>query len=260
VDLELKDKVIVVSGGASGIGKAIVKALVAEGSVPFILDINRGATEEFVAEIQAAGNRIHFVIVDLTDSKGCQNAIHEVVEKAGSIYGVINNAGVNDGVGLENGSEESFQASLNKNVVHYYSLAHFALPFLKTTKGNIVNIVSKTYTTGQGGTSGYAAANGIRASITQDWAHELFKYDIKVNAVVVAECWTPHYEFWISQKPDPQKELDKITSRIPLENRMTTVDEIADMVLFILSGKSTFCSGQVIHVDGGYVHLDRAKP
>lgn len=260
MDLGLKDKVIIVSGGASGIGKGIVRALIAEGSIPCIFDINQGATEEFVSEIQAKGNRIHYVIADLTDNTACKNAIYEVVESAGNIYGVINNAGVNDGVSLENGSEESFQSSLNKNVAHYYSLAHFALPFLKVTKGKIINIVSKTYTTGQGGTSGYAAANGIRASITQDWALELSKYEIKVNAVVVAECWTPQYEFWINQKPNPRMELNKIKSRIPLGKRMTTVEEIADMVLFILSDKSTFCTGQTIHVDGGYIHLDRAKP
>ena len=176
----------------------------------------------------------------------------------GEIHGLVNNAGVNDGVGLEHGNYEAFIASLHKNLIHYYLLAHYSLPALKKTKGSIVNISSKTAETGQGNTSAYAASNGGRNALTREWAVELLKYDIRVNAVVVAECWTPLYEKWISTLPDPQKKLNEITAKIPLENRMTTADEIANTVAFLLSEKSSHTTGQLIHVDGGYVHLDRA--
>jgi enoyl-[acyl-carrier-protein] reductase (NADH) len=79
-----------------------------------------------------------------------------------------------------------------------------------------------------------------------------------VNAIVVAECWTPLYEKWIETLPNPQEMLKTIVSKIPLENRMTTAEEIADMTAFLLSKKSSHTTGQLIHVDGGYVHLDRA--
>ena len=149
-------------------------------------------------------------------------------------------------------------ASLHKNVVHYYLMAHYALPALKASEGSIVNISSKTAETGQGGTSAYAASNGGRNALTREWAVELLKYGIRVNAVIVSECWTPLYEKWIRKLPSPEEKLKSITAHIPLENRMTTAEEIANMVSFLLSRRSSHTTGQLIYVDGGYVHLDRA--
>jgi L-fucose dehydrogenase len=161
-------------------------------------------------------------------------------------------------VGLENGSYEAFIASLHKNLIHYYLLAKYALPALIKAKGAIVNISSKTAETGQGGTSAYAAANGGRNALTREWAVELLKYGIRVNAIIVSECWTPLYEKWIETLPNPKEKLDSIVAKIPLENRMTTAEEIANTTAFLLSSKSSHTTGQLIHVDGGYVHLDRA--
>ncbi|HNK30163.1 MAG TPA: SDR family oxidoreductase, partial [Ferruginibacter sp.] len=160
--------------------------------------------------------------------------------------------------GLEKGDYEAFMASLHKNLVHYYLLAHHALPYLVKSKGPIVNIGSKVAETGQGNTSAYAAANGGRNALTREWAVELLKYGIRVNAVIVAESYTPLYEKWINALPNPEEKLRSITEKIPLEKRMTTAEEIANMVAFLLSERSSHTTGQLIHVDGGYTHLDRA--
>jgi L-fucose dehydrogenase len=184
--------------------------------------------------------------------------VAEVMVKFGKIDGLVNNAGANDGVSLENGSYEDFMASLHRNLVHYYLMAHHALPALKASGGSIVNITSKTAETGQGGTSAYAAANGGRNALTREWAVELLKYGIRVNAVIVAECFTPLYQKWVNTLPDPEGTLQKITDKIPLGKRMTTSRELADMVVFLLSERSSHTTGQLIHVDGGYVHLDRS--
>ena len=137
-------------------------------------------------------------------------------------------------------------------------MAHHALPYLKISKGAIVNISSKTAETGQGNTSAYAASNGGRNALTREWAVELLKYGIRVNAVIVAECYTPLYDRWIKTLPNPEETLAKITDKIPLGKRMTTTEEIANMVAFLLSEKSSHTTGQLIYVDGGYTHLDRA--
>ncbi|GGK72517.1 SDR family oxidoreductase [Rufibacter glacialis] len=258
MDLQLKEKVIIVSGGAKGIGEGIVKALAAEGAFPVILGRNEEDNLKTVAEVQKEGGLAAQVVAELSDPEQCKKAVEEVLRQFGRIDGLVNNAGVNDGVGLEKGNYEDFVASLHKNVIHYYLLAHHALPALKAAKGAIVNIGSKTAETGQGGTSAYAAANGARNALTREWAVELLPYGIRVNAVIVAEAWTPLYESWISTFDDPETKLNSITAKIPLEQRMTTPAEIAAMVVFLLSPQSSHTTGQLMHVDGGYVHLDRS--
>ncbi len=255
MDLQLKDKVVIVTGGAKGIGEGIVEALVREGAIPCIVGRNEADNNATLTKHGGAGFQ---VVAELTRPDDCRNAVEAVVKKYGRIDGVVNNAGVNDGVNLENGSYDAFMASLHKNLVHYYLMAHHALPALKKSKGAIVNIGSKVAETGQGGTSAYAAANGGRNGLTREWAVELLKYSIRVNAVIVAESYTPLYEKWIATLEDPEKKLREINQTIPLGNRMTTAEEIADMVVFLLSERSSHTTGQLIHVDGGYVHLDRA--
>ncbi len=258
MDLHLKDKVIIVTGGAKGIGEGIVKVLANEGAIPVIIGRNEKDNLDTVAAVEAAGGKCAQVPAELMQPAACEKAVKAVIEKFGCIDGVVNNAGANDGVGLESGNYEAFMASLHKNMVHYYLVVHHALAELKKSKGAVVNITSKTAETGQGGTSAYAAANGGRNALTREWAVELLKYGIRVNAIVVAECFTPLYARWIETLPNPQEKLKAIEATIPLGNRMTTAEELGNATAFLLSDCSSHTTGQLIHVDGGYVHLDRA--
>jgi L-fucose dehydrogenase len=258
MDLQLKDKIIIVTGGAKGIGEGIVNVLAAERAIPVIVGRNEKDNQAVVDEIVKNGGQAFSVVAELTQPEESEKAVQAVLKKYGKIHGLVNNAGVNDGVGLEHGNYERFMASLHKNVVHYYLMAHHALPALKESKGSIVNIGSKTAETGQGNTSAYAASNGARNSLTREWAVELLRYGIRVNSVIVAECWTPLYARWIETLPNPKEKLAEIKSKIPLENRMTTSEEIANAVAFLLSERSSHTTGQLVYVDGGYVHLDRA--
>lgn len=258
MDLKLKDKVIIVTGGSKGIGLGIVESLLREEAKPVIVTRNKASVEGLLEDFKKQGHDVFYAIAELSDPEQCKSAVDAVLEKYGRIDGLVNNAGVNDGVGLENGSYEGFIKSLKSNLVHYYLMAQYALPALKKSKGAILNIGSKTANTGQGGTSGYAAANGGRNALTREWAVELLPYGIRVNALIVAECYTPLYEKWISTFPDKEEKLAAITKNIPFENRMTTAEEIGDTVVFLLSDKSSHTTGQLIYVDGGYVHLDRS--
>ena len=258
MNLDLQDKVFLVSGGAKGIGKGIVRVLATEGAIPVVIGRNEADNDAVVRAVGASGGRAFGVRAELSQTDDCRRAVEAAVAKFGRIDGLVNNAGINDGVSLEHGDTERFLASLRKNLVHYYELARFALPELKKSHGAIVNIGSKVAETGQGGTSAYAAANGGRNALTREWAVELAKYDIRVNAVIVAECWTPMYATWLATVPNPDEMRKQIESRIPLGHRMTSCEEIANMVTFLLSPRSSHTTGQLIHVDGGYVHLDRA--
>jgi L-fucose dehydrogenase len=258
MDLQLKDKVVIVTGGAKGIGAAIVRACAAEGAIPVIVNRPGDAGGKLHTELAANGHKSHFIATELMEPANCERVVTETADRFGGIDGLVNNAGVNDGVGLEKGSPDNYVASLQRNLLHYYNMAHFALPHLKQSKGSIVNISSKTAVTGQGNTSGYASSKGAQLALTREWAVELLPYGIRVNAVIPAEVMTPLYEKWLKTFPNPGEKLKGITAKIPLGKRMTLDDEIASTVVFLLSPKSGHTTGQWLFVDGGYVHLDRA--
>ncbi len=254
MNLNLENKVFIVTGGAKGIGKAIATLLIEEGSYVAILDKDKEAGSALTHQF---GKKIFFIAGDLSNTKVCAKAIEKISKHFGRIDGLVNNAGRNDGIGLEKGSPEKFEQSLKSNLSHFYTLAHFSLPALKKTKGAIVNIGSKTSLTGQGNTSGYVAAKGAVLSLTREWAAELLPYSIRVNAVIPAEVWTSLYENWINTFSNPRAKKKEIEKKIPLGHRFTTPEEIANAVVFLLSEKSSHTTGQWIHVDGGYTHLDR---
>jgi len=258
MDLGLKDKVVIVTGGAKGIGEAISKLVAAEGGIAVIAGRNAEDNEKTVQAIKSAGGKAFGIQAELGEVADCRKVIDTTIKQFDTIHALINNAGVNDGVGLESGSPEKFMASLQKNLSHYYNLVHYALPELKKNKGSVVNIGSKVATTGQGNTSGYAASKGAINALTREWAVELLPYSIRVNTVIPAEVWTPLYETWINSLPNPKEKLASIVSKIPLEQRMTTSEEIASMTVFLISAHSSHTTGQIVYVDGGYTHLDRS--
>ncbi len=256
MDLGLQGKVVIVTGGGSGIGGAISRGLAAEGAVPLIL-ARRMPEPDFLRDLKALQPRAEVILADLSRDDDCRRAVSEARVKFGRIDGLVNNAGTNDGVGLEAGPE-AFRQSLDQNLLHYYTLAHLLLDDLKAARGAIVNISSKTALTGQGTTSAYVAAKAAQLGLTREWAAALAPYGVRVNAVIPAEVMTPMYRNWLETFDNPGEQEALITSRIPLGNRMTTDDEIAAMVVFLLSEKAGHTTGQWLFVDGGYVHLDRA--
>ena len=258
MDLELKDKVILITGGAKGIGAAIAQTVAQEGAIPVIVDRDQEAAEKLHEDLRQRGSVSYVVVAELATAEACSGAVEQTLKKLGRIDALVNNAGVNDGVGLEKGTPDQFVASLQRNLLHYYNMAHSALPHLKRTGGSIVSISSKTAVTGQGGTSGYVASKGAILALTREWAAELLPYGIRVNAVVPAEVMTPLYQQWLSTFANPEDKLKTIVSKIPLGKRMTTSEEIAAMVVFLLSARASHITGQHLYVDGGYVHLDRA--
>lgn len=256
MDLGLKNRVVIVTGGGAGIGGAISRALAAEGAIPVIL-ARRAPEAGFMAALQALSPRAGWVRADLALDEDCRMAVTEVQSRWGRVDGLVNNAGTNDGVGLEAGPE-AFRASLQQNLMHYYTLAHLCLEDLKDAKGAIVNISSKTALTGQGRTSAYVAAKAAQLGLTREWAAALAPYGVRVNAILPAEVLTPMYEAWLQSFADPAAQKAEITARIPLGHRMTEADEIAATAVFLLSDRAGHTTGQWLFVDGGYVHLDRA--
>ena len=256
MDLQLQDKVVIVTGGSKGIGQAIVRSFLAEGCR--VANVNRSVEEgqQLAAEYAAKGKECHFIQADLVNIQACEHAVQKTIQRFGRIDAVVNNAGVNDGVGLDAGPRE-FVKSLERNLVHYYAMVHYAREALISSSGVLVNVGSKVSLTGQGGTSGYASAKGGINGLTREWAVEFAPHGVRVNTVLPAETWTPLYENWLKTMPDPAATKRAIERKVPLGQRFTTSDDIPDMVVFLASPRSAHTTGQIVVVDGGYTHLDR---
>jgi len=258
MDLQLKDKVVLITGGAKGIGEAITRGAAKEQAIVAFVDKDAGAGNRLRSELESSNSQCLFIETDVLPAENCRAIVEETLSRFGRIDALINNVGANDNVSLESGTPEEYVSSLRLNLFHYYNTAHFTLPALKKSQGNILNIASKVAVTGQGGTSGYTSAKGAILSLTRDWAAELLPYGMRVNALVPAEVLTPLYKWWVNTFPNPEEKLAHIVSKIPLGRRMTQPHEIAAMALFLISPQASHITGQHVFVDGGYTHLDRA--
>ena len=256
MELGLQEKVIIVTGGGSGIGASVVDKLSLIGATPVIIDKSE-PDDTFYETIKKRCPRAIWKTLDLCDDQDCEHAVKDILAELGRIDGLVNNAGINDAIGISAGPNE-FRKSLDRNLVHYYTMTNLCIMELIKTKGAIVNVSSKVVLTGQSGTSAYAAAKGGILALTREWAAEHSDCGLRVNAVIPGEVMTPMYEKWLESFKTPDEKLKQITSRIPLEKRMAKVEELAMPIVFLLSKWAGHITGQFLVVDGGYSHLDRA--
>lgn len=216
MNLNLNKKIIILPGGI-GLTEGFVKVIAAENAVPVIVG---GKEADNLKMLESIDNRGFQVPGEPTNSIDFENAIKRIIERFDGIDGLVNNTGMSDSVGLENGNYEQFAGSLHKGLGHGYLITHFALPYLKKAKGAIVNVCLKTaQATGENIFSG-----GGGEALTREWAVELLPYSIRVNAVIV-----------------PERTVN-ITS-------FEKSEEIANIVAFLLSHKSSHTTGELIVVN-----------
>ena len=254
MDLGLRDKIVLVTGGAKGIGAATVKAFLAEDSKVVVIDRD---AETGSSLAKSSGSNVSFIEADLTDLESCKQTVEKTISLFGGLDVLVNNAGFNDSLGLETPPEE-FMISVQKNLLHVYAMTHFALPQLRKGPGCILNLGSKVSVTGQGKTSAYAAAKGAISALTREWAVALAPDKIRVNCVIPAECLTDQYEQFFLSQVEPEAAKKAISELVPFAQRLTTPQEIAQTIVFLASDRSSHTTGQLIFVDGGYTHFDRA--
>ena len=252
MDLELAGKSVIVTGGSKGIGAAAVRSFANEGAKVTIAGRSPAEGEALAKEVDGI-----FIEAELSEESACQKVFNETLKSFGKIDILVNNAGYNDGKDLSTPPEE-FMNSVHLNLSHVYTLVHLCREELAKNQGAIINVSSKVAVTGQGSTSGYAAAKGAMNALTREWAIALAPENIRVNCVLPAECITPQYQRWFDSLNNPEDTRKAIENLVPLGRRMTSPEELADMIVFLASPRSSHTTGQIVFVDGGYTHLDRA--
>jgi NAD(P)-dependent dehydrogenase (short-subunit alcohol dehydrogenase family) len=256
MDLHLRDKVVVVTGGTKGIGEGIVRSMAAEDATVFM--VNRAGEEgpSIERELTASGLKVIYLSAELTEVPECKKVVDTVMARFGRIDVIVNNAGFNNQVDLRS-DPEAFMKGMSDNLIHYYALVHYSHDTLIENRGNVVNIGSHVSITGQGHTSAYVAAKGAIDGLTREWAAYFSDKGVRVNCLVPGSVWTNSYVRWAAQFPDPDERRKTAERNIPLGRRMTTIEEFADMVVFVASARASHLTGQIIVNDGGYCHLDR---
>ena len=262
MDTKLKDKIVLLTGGASGIGKSTIEQLVKEGAITIFIDKDKRKGDELSEKLYRQGNNTHkFILADLTNDNACRLSVEETIDTYGRLDVLINNAGKNDRCDIDNTSPQQFRDSLERNLIHYYSMTHYAWPHLKQSRGNIVFVGSKVSLVGEGKTTAYAAAKGAINAMTRELATKSANENlgIRVNCVLPGIVRTPLYDEYIIKNWENfeigNKELAK---NIPLGQRPTNSEEIANTIVFLASDLASHTTGQLLVPDGGYCHLDRS--
>lgn len=245
MDLQLNDKVVVVTGSARGIGRTIALEFAKEGANVIINDISDGTP--VVEEIEKMGREAIFIKANISDKEEAEKLINKTVEKFGRIDVLVNNAGITRDALIHKMSEENWNDVINVNLKGTFNCSKAAAKFMREQKyGRIISISSIVGQRGNVGQVNYAASKAGIIGLTKALALELARYgDITVNAV------SPGWVNTEMARAVPERILQRVIEAIPF-HRLAEPEEVANLVVFLASDKAKYITGQVIAVNGGY--------
>lgn len=252
-DSELQGRTALVTGAAMGIGKACALALAHAGASVVVADIDAQAGEAARGEVEAAGGRAVFVETDVSRMVDMENAAKATVEAFGGIDILVNNAARAIGGVVDEIDEATWNKVINTNLTSVWRGMRVCVPEMrKRGGGSIVNMSSVQALAGFKGWAAYAAAKGAVNALTQQAAVDLAPAGIRVNAVAPGTIMTPLNEKVFAEHPNPQELIDTWNKAHPI-GRFGQPEEVAELVLFLASDRSSFMTGDVVRCDGGLV-------
>jgi NAD(P)-dependent dehydrogenase (short-subunit alcohol dehydrogenase family) len=253
----LQGKIAVITGGGSGIGKAIAKLFAKQGATVFIFDLDKLGAIDTVNEISIAGGTAHFVQCNVADQQNVREAVQQITKTGNAIHILVNNAGVAHVGNAENTNEEDFTRLFNINVKGVYNCLHEILPVMKTTGGVILNMASIAALVGITDRFAYSMTKGAITGITLSTARDYLQYSIRCNSISPARVHTPFVDGFIAKNyPGKEEEMfGKLSKSQPI-GRMGTVDEIATLALYLCSDEAGFITGNDYPIDGGFIKLN----
>lgn len=246
---DLKDQVVLVTGGGSGIGEAIVRQFAAQQARVAFIDIAVEPSRSLVRELEAAGTAVHFEPCDLTDIPALQRSVAAIRKRLGPIGVLINNAAHDERHATEEVTEAVWDSRIAVNLKHQFFCAQAVIPDMKAAgRGAIINLGSTSWIIGQGGMAAYTACKSAVLGLTRSLARDFGVHGIRVNAVAPGWIMTRRQlEKWVT----PQGEAE-ILARQCLKRKLEPA-EIARFIVFLASEEASACTNQHYIVDGGWV-------
>lgn len=250
--MRFRDRVVIVTGGAKGIGAGCARVFAAEGGIVSILDVDLPTAEALARELSQCGpGRAEAIRCDISRPNEIREAIAATIARHGRLDCLINNAGAHPpATTIDDTRLEDVESLFRLNFLGTYAGCKYAVPHLRETRGTIVNISSMTAVLGQDRSSAYAATKGAQLSLTKALAVELGPQGIRVNAVLPSNVDTPLMRDWAATLADPQSALERVAA-LQVFGRMAAPEEIGRVCLFLATDDSSFVTGQGIEVEGG---------
>ena len=250
--IRFRDKIALVTGGASGIGRATVNRLASEGAHVIIADNNTEMANRAVSEIQETGGKAFYIAVDLADDESVRAAARAVAEEFSALHVLVNNAAILRTGKIEDGAWlPNWEIETAIGLRGWVLITQFLLPLLKKEGAAIVNLSSEAGFLGKPGKWVYDAIKAALVSTTKTMAQEFIEYDIRVNAVAPGWIVT---EMHFGEAPDPaaqKKALEELRISSCIMQRLAAPEEVAAAITFLLSDDASYITGQTLHVDGG---------
>ena len=248
----LEEKIAIVTGGGSGIGRCTALTFAREGAVVIVADRNEAAAGTVTEEARAIGGRGEPLALDVSNSTEVKRAIDEVASRYGRLDILVNNAGFGFAGSVVDTSEEDWDAIMDVNVKGTFLGCKYAIPIMEKNGGGvIVNTASTTSKVGIPERAAYCATKGAVASLTRAMALDHVSNGIRVNCVAPGTVETPYFTEIFAKSPDAAELRRKLEARQAM-NRLGQPQEIANAILFLASDESSFCTGSMLLADGGW--------
>lgn len=251
---KLKNKTAVITGGASGIGKATVVAFARQEANVHLLDVNRENIDSALAELKKDGLNATAHICDIRD----QQQVEELFASVGHIHILVNNAGIAHIGKADTTAEEDFQRIVDVNVKGVYNCLHSVLPIMKKQGGGVIlNMSSVAAQVGIADRFAYSMSKGAVHAMTLSVAKDYLQDNIRCNSVSPGRVHTPFVDGFLSKNyPGKEKEMYEKLSKTQPIGRMGTPEEIAGLILYLCSDQASFITGTDYPIDGGFLKLN----
>ncbi|MHA0857257.1 SDR family NAD(P)-dependent oxidoreductase [Paenibacillus sp. CMAA1364] len=250
--MRLADKIILITGSGSGIGRSTVLLFAREGATVIVNDLNEVKGIETVNDIQASGGKGHFICADVTHPESVLQMVNEIIKKYGHIDVLFNNAGISGVGALHEIEPDAWDRVIQVNIRGVYLPSKYVIPHMMTRKsGNIINMSSCVAEIGLARRASYSATKGAILALTKSMQVDYAGYNIRVNALLPGTILTPFVENYLKTSyDDPETAIASIKKR-QLSEELGSPEDVAQAALFLASDDSKFMMGSPLYIDGG---------